>query len=122
PVQGGEIRPVPEQDVPGVEVAVDLPQAVRAGFQLPPPVDETAFDVPEKLRRDASGRIAVHDSQDAFAVSDELADAPHVQSRLGPPDAVDLQQVVAQRIRSRQVESRGRAAVPEAGEVDRIAL
>jgi len=83
-----------------MKVAVDLTQPGRPGFQTPSPADDLMLDLLEQVTVDEPVplRISVGQSHDAFAVTDQFANAPCIKARIILPDGMDLHKVVTQLI------------------------
>ena len=85
-----------KENVPGVEVPVDLSQSVRVIFQAPAPLHDLMFDVFEQRAIDKAMplRIAVGESHDALTVSHQFPNPPRVQTRVVSLDPMYTDEVV----------------------------
>jgi len=60
-----------------MEVTMDLMQAMHSFLQFPPPIDTSPLDGLQQCRGNRSGihRVAIDEAENAFRMSDQLADA-----------------------------------------------
>src|SRR5688500_14819341 len=98
-----------------MEVAVYLAQARGARLEPPAPFDALALDLLENGERHrAVVRVAVRHAEDAFAVAEQLADAPRVEARIGSGHAMDLDEVIAQGVHALEIERQHLLSIPQA--------
>src|SRR5688572_12773009 len=88
-----------------MKIAVNLAEPVYSPFQAPPPFHALAFDVLKaKFADGGTIGIAVNQSHDAFGVSDEFPNPSHVQTRFEALRAVDIDKIIAECVRTDDIQ------------------
>ena len=102
-----------------MEVSMNLTQAMNTILKTPSPIDTPLFDLLEHRPIDdfPSSGIAVDEAHDAFRVSDQFPNPPDVQLWLIALNAVNFDQVVAQRVGPRHIEFCELGIIPHSGKV-----
>ena len=105
PIEQDKVRALAKENVPRMEISMNLSQAVDAILQTPSPIDTSLFDVlqPSPIDDGSICRIAVNKAHDAFRVSDQLSNSPDIQLGIGAFDSMNFSQVIAQSIGARHV-------------------
>src|SRR5262245_30896773 len=105
-VQYGEVGARAEQQIPGMKIAVGTGQPMRPASQAPAGGDGRALDLFAHVRRQepVRVRIAVEDTHQTLAVTNQLADAPLVERGLVVLHGVDLGEEARQRLGPRDVD------------------
>src|SRR5262249_39934687 len=94
-----------KQNVPRMKIAMNLPQAISSVLQTPPPFDASTFDLLKQLAVDYIGvaRITIDEAHDAFRVANQFTNSANIESGLIPFHAVNLDQVIAEGVRTRDI-------------------
>ena len=118
-VQHAELGSAAEEDVPRMEVAMDLAKAVHPAFQLQPPVHALLFDHGElrPIGWQCFRRIAVDQAHNALRVADELPYPPDVKTLSLAFHPMDLGQVIAKRVPAFFIRLAKVAGIPDPFEI-----
>jgi hypothetical protein len=89
-----------------MEIAMNLPQAMSASFQAPPPVHAATLDPLKSplVNTAIPGGIAIDKAHNALGMSDQFPYPADVKAGLAAANAVNFDEVIAQDIRSLHIE------------------